>query len=84
MWYWYYAFIICFTSIGIYDVLKYIHKWVKSIVDEYKKLNEIDDTIAGDDDEIISVLPDNAEGVMTDDLIEVNKYIDYIKSKKGN
>lgn len=50
MWYWYYFFIICFTSIGIYDVLKYIHKWVKSIVDEYKKLNEIDDTIAGDDD----------------------------------
>lgn len=33
------------SSIGIYHILKYIMKWVRSVVADYKQLNELDDII---------------------------------------
>ena len=48
MWFLLLMLNIFVSSIGIYHILEFIKEWVKSVVDDYKQLNELDDII-GDD-----------------------------------
>ena len=50
MYYWAFWLTVFFVSIGIYDILKYIVQWIRSIADEYKNLNEIDEIIGENKD----------------------------------